>query len=78
MQIKSLEYLLALERHGTINKAASASYISQQGMSRVMNSMERELGVTLFARSHNGIAHQGGDSSVPLRSTNCPPLCRNS
>ncbi len=55
MQIKSLEYLLALERHGTINKAASASYISQQGMSRVMNSMERELGVTLFARSHNGI-----------------------
>ena len=56
MQIKSLEYLLALERHGTINKAAESSYISQQGMSRVMDSMERELGVTLFVRSHSGIA----------------------
>ncbi len=56
MQIKSLEYLLALERHRTINKAAAASYISQQGMSRVMDSMERELGVTLFVRSHSGIA----------------------
>ena len=55
MQIKSLEYLMALERHGSINKAAAASYISQQGMSRVMDSMERELGVTLFNRSHNGI-----------------------
>lgn len=55
MQIKSLEYLVALEQCGSINKAATNSFISQQGLSKVLDSMEAELGYKLLIRKRNGI-----------------------
>lgn len=55
MQIKNLEYLIALERAGSINKAAASMFISQQGLSKVLRSMESELGASLIERSSSGV-----------------------
>lgn len=55
MQIKNLEYLIALERAGSINKAATSMFISQQGLSKVLRSMESELGASLIERSSSGV-----------------------
>lgn len=55
MQIKNLEYLLELKQEGSINKAAAASFISQQGLSKVLASMEAELDIKLVERSRAGV-----------------------
>lgn len=55
MRITDLEYFIELERCGSISKAAREGFISQQGLSRVIDAMEKELGIQLFIRSRNGI-----------------------
>ena len=55
MQLKTLEYLIALEQAGSINKAAKGLYISQQGLRHTLDALEAELGVPLFTRSKQGI-----------------------
>jgi|GEM_PF-4937190 len=55
MHINNFKYMLALEEAGSINKAAKSLYISQQGLSRVIDSMESELSAKLIERSHAGI-----------------------
>ena len=54
MKIRYLKYLIEVERAGSINKAASSLYISQQGLSKALDSMESELGVKLVERSRAG------------------------
>lgn len=55
MRIADLEYLVELERCGSISKTAREGFISQQGLSRVIDSMEKELGTQLFIRSRSGV-----------------------
>lgn len=55
MEIKQLEYFLAVCERGSINKAAECLYTSQPNVSKVINSLERELGRELFKRTHKGI-----------------------
>lgn len=55
MQIKYLEYLIKLEQLGSINKAAASLYISQQGLSRILDAIEAELGTRIVDRSHSGV-----------------------
>lgn len=47
--------LAVLEDSGTLSKAAERLYISQPALSRSMNRLEEELGVTIFIRSKNKI-----------------------
>lgn len=54
MQIRHLEYILELERAGSINRAAANLYISQQGLSKIIDAMETELGAKLVERSRKG------------------------
>lgn len=56
VEIRQLEYFLDICRMGSIGQAAKKHYISQQGMSRTISSMEQELGVRLFYRSANGVS----------------------
>ena len=51
MEIKELEYFVAVCEHNNISKAAKKLYISQQGLSRIINKLEEELGVLLFYRT---------------------------
>lgn len=50
MDIRILEYYLAITREGNISAAAEALHISQPSLSRQIRELEEELGVTLFMR----------------------------
>lgn len=55
MDIKQLEYFSAVCERGSINKAAECLYTTQPNVSKVINSLESELGRALFNRSHKGM-----------------------
>ncbi len=54
MQLDSLRYFLEVVNAGSITKAANNIYISQQGLSKAVQSLEKECHVTLLKRSSNG------------------------
>ncbi|KVM54704.1 LysR family transcriptional regulator [Burkholderia ubonensis] len=55
MDMRDLEYLLAVERHGSIGKAAEALGLSQPALTKAMQRLEAQVGVTLFERTANGM-----------------------
>ena len=55
MELRVLEYFLALTREGSISAAAKALNVSQPTLSRQLIELERELGCNLFERSKQGI-----------------------
>ncbi|MDN7545976.1 LysR family transcriptional regulator [Burkholderia cenocepacia] len=55
MDTRDLEYLLALERHGSIGKAADALGLSQPALTKAVQRLEAQVGVTLFERTANGM-----------------------
>lgn len=54
MRLNQLQYLVALEKHGTFSKAAQALYISQPSISVGVKELEEELGYPLLNRSSKG------------------------
>lgn len=55
MDIRIMEYFLAVTREGNISAAAEALHVSQPALSRQMRDLEEELGVTLFERGSRRI-----------------------
>lgn len=55
MNLTHLKYMVEIERHGSITKAASAMYMGQPNLSKALKEMECELGVPLFRRSAKGV-----------------------
>ena len=55
LELRVLEYFLALAREGTVSDAAATLHISQPTLSRQLIELEKELGVILFERSRHGI-----------------------
>ena len=55
MDVKTLKYFLTVAREGTITKAAETLCIAQPPLSRSMQLLEEELGVTLFIRGKRRI-----------------------
>ncbi|WP_323123538.1 LysR family transcriptional regulator [Burkholderia alba] len=55
MDTRDLEYLLAVERHGSIGKAADALGLSQPALTKAMRRLESQVGVTLFDRTAHGM-----------------------
>ena len=55
MDIRLMQYYLAVVREGTISAAAEALHVSQPALSRQMKDLEGELGVTLFERGSRRI-----------------------
>lgn len=53
MEIRSLEYFMAVCDKGSFNKAAVCLYTSQPNVSRVIRNLEDELGQRLFERQGN-------------------------
>lgn len=56
IEIYLLEQLAAFSEYGTLSAASEALHITQPSLSRSMQKLERELGVTLFERTKNHIA----------------------
>lgn len=51
MDLRLVEYFVAVVDHGGITKAAQAMYIAQPSMSQAIKSLERQVGTKLFQRS---------------------------
>lgn len=56
MQMKYVASFLTLYEEQNISRASARLYITQQGLSRQLQALERELGVLLFERSKQGLA----------------------
>ena len=55
MELRVLNYFLAIAREENITKAAQMLHVSQPALSRQMMQLEEELGVRLFTRSNHSI-----------------------
>ena len=55
MDIRTMQYYLAVVREGTITAAAEALHVSQPSLSRQMRELEKELGAELFVRGNRRI-----------------------
>ena len=55
MDIRTMQYYLAVVREGTISAAAQALHVAQPSLSRQMKELEEELGVSLFVRGNRKI-----------------------
>ena len=58
MKIEYCLYILDVVETGSIRKAAEKRFITQQGLSQAIKSVERELGIEIFNRSGNRIDGQ--------------------
>lgn len=55
MDIRTMQYYLAVVREGTISAAAQALHVAQPSLSRQMKELEEELGAPLFIRGNRKI-----------------------
>ena len=55
MDIRTMQYYLAVVREGTISAAAEALHVAQPSLSRQMKELEKELGASLFVRGNRRI-----------------------
>jgi DNA-binding transcriptional LysR family regulator len=51
MEIRQLEYFLAVVEHGGVNRAAQQLHVAQASLSQAVRQLERELKLTLFHRT---------------------------
>lgn len=56
MRLEQLEYLLQINKDKSLNRAAQTLNISVQALSLSLNSLEKELGITIFTRSPKGVS----------------------
>ncbi|MDR1028695.1 MAG: LysR family transcriptional regulator [Clostridiales Family XIII bacterium] len=55
MEIRHLQYFKQVCADRNLSKAAKNLFITQQGLSHAIQTLERELGVSLFLRNKNGV-----------------------
>ncbi|GGW47903.1 hypothetical protein GCM10010320_30460 [Streptomyces caelestis] len=73
MDIRQLEYFLAIVDRGGFNRAASALYVSQPSLSQTVRALERDLGSELFHRIGRRavLTEAGRGQSAGLLSRRC-------
>lgn len=55
MDIRDIEYFMALAKQGSFTRTAAGFYITQSALSQKISALESELGVKLFARTGRGV-----------------------
>ena len=55
MDIRSLQYFLAIAREGSVSSAAERLHMTQPPLSRQLKQLEEELGSPLFCREKGGM-----------------------
>lgn len=55
MNFRQMEYIIEVDRCGSINKASQTLFVSQPALSSAIRDLENELGFSLFVRSSKGI-----------------------
>lgn len=56
MELRELEYFLAIVREGSLTKAASALHLSQPALTRQLKGLEDELGKKLISRTSRSLS----------------------
>lgn len=64
MDLRQLEYLVAVADHGSFTAAARALHVSQPTLSHGVRTLEAEVGVELFARLGRSVAITAAGSEV--------------
>ena len=65
MEIRQLDYFLAIVDHGGFNRAASVLYVSQPSLSQAVQALERDLGSELFHRiGRRAVLTEAGQSLI--------------
>lgn len=59
MDIKSMEYVAAIAKHGSLTRAAEKLYISQPALTKFLQQHEKELGFKLFKRVNRRLVPTG-------------------
>lgn len=54
MRLEQLEYIAAVNEHGSLRRASEHLHVSQPALSEAISKLERELGVTLLDRHRSG------------------------
>ncbi len=55
MTIQQLRYAVTISETGSMNKASEILYVAQPSLTSAMQELEKELGITVFARSGRGV-----------------------
>ncbi len=55
MDIRELDYILAIASEGSISKAAQRLFMAQSSLSQFLSKIEAELNTVLFVRTANGV-----------------------
>ena len=76
MDSKKLEILMTAVDLGSLSKAAEVVGYTQSGLTHLVDSLEREIGMTLVQRDHSGIAlTEEGKALMPaIRAAGKPDL----
>ena len=80
MDLKQLQYFLAVAKHLNFSRAADALYISQPTLSYQIAELEKELGATLFIRDRRKVfLTPAGGALLPLanKTLDCAQEIRN-
>ncbi|MBO5496209.1 MAG: LysR family transcriptional regulator, partial [Oscillospiraceae bacterium] len=56
IELEQLQQLIAVSEAGTISAAADSLHLSQPALTRSLQRLEAELGVSLFHRKRNRVA----------------------
>ncbi|GAB3622331.1 LysR substrate-binding domain-containing protein [Mariniluteicoccus endophyticus] len=67
MNLRDLEYLVALDEHRHFGRAASAAYVSQPTLSTQLKKLEAELGVDLIERGSRQVLFTAAGERVVRR-----------
>ena len=55
MTLQQLRYVVMIAAKGTLSEAAKSLFITQPSLSEALNSLEGELGITIFRRNNKGM-----------------------
>lgn len=55
MEIREMNYIVAIAEEGSISKAAERLFIAQSGLSQFLGRLESEVGAKLFVRTSTGV-----------------------
>lgn len=55
MKLEVFDYLIAIEKYGSLNQAAEHLFVSQPNLTNIIRSLESELGYPVLSRNHRGV-----------------------
>lgn len=56
MTLQQLKYIVAVAKTGTFSEAAKTLFLSQPSLTKAIKELEKEMGVTIFDRTNNGVS----------------------